>query len=90
MADCAGHFGYINLHLPVFHAGYFKHTLTILQCICKHCSSLLLQTQYKQDYLKKLRNPNIGALAKAATFKSIVELCKKAPYCPSCGYHNGI
>ena len=31
LTDCAGHFGYIQLELPVFHAGYFKHTLTILQ-----------------------------------------------------------
>ena len=34
---CSGHFGYIQLELPVFHAGYFKHTLAILQCICKKC-----------------------------------------------------
>jgi DNA-directed RNA polymerase III subunit RPC1 len=27
LADCAGHFGYIKLELPVFHIGYFKNTL---------------------------------------------------------------
>ena len=35
LTNCSGQFGYIQLELPVFHAGYFKHTLTILQCICK-------------------------------------------------------
>jgi DNA-directed RNA polymerase III subunit RPC1 len=35
LADCIGHFGHINLALPVFHAGYFKATLQILQQICK-------------------------------------------------------
>src|SRR6056300_2000789 len=38
LADCAGHFGYIRLTLPCFHIGYLKHTLNILQCICKTCS----------------------------------------------------
>jgi len=42
LADCAGHFGYIRLELPVFHIGYFKNTLQVLQCICKSCSRLLL------------------------------------------------
>lgn len=42
LADCAGHFGYIKLELPVFHIGYFKNTLQILQSMCKSCARLLL------------------------------------------------
>lgn len=33
--DCVGHYAYIKLVVPVFHIGYFKHTIVILQCICK-------------------------------------------------------
>src|SRR5215475_13725486 len=33
--DCVGHYAYIKLVVPIFHIGYFKHTLSILQCICK-------------------------------------------------------
>jgi RNA polymerase Rpb1, domain 1 len=33
--DCVGHYAYIKLVVPVFHIGYFKHTIAILQCICK-------------------------------------------------------
>lgn len=33
--ECVGHYAYIKLVVPVFHIGYFKHTLAILQCICK-------------------------------------------------------
>ena len=33
--DCVGHFGVIRLALPVFHIGYFKLMVTILQNICK-------------------------------------------------------
>ncbi|CAI7801401.1 unnamed protein product, partial [Closterium sp. NIES-54] len=35
LQDCAGHFGYIRLELPVYHMGYFKVILLIMQCICK-------------------------------------------------------
>lgn len=35
LVDCVGHFGHINLALPVFHAGYLKATIQILQQICK-------------------------------------------------------
>ncbi|EFX63814.1 hypothetical protein DAPPUDRAFT_66718, partial [Daphnia pulex] len=33
--NCVGHFGYIDLELPVFHVGYFKATINVLQTICK-------------------------------------------------------
>lgn len=35
---CNGHYGYVKLTLPVFHIGYFKKTISILQQICKVCS----------------------------------------------------
>ena len=42
LADCVGHFGYIRLVKPVFHIGYFRNMVQILQCICKKCSAVLL------------------------------------------------
>ncbi len=42
MADCVGHFGYIKLVLPVFHVGFFKHVVSILQVICKVSRRILL------------------------------------------------
>ena len=41
LADCAGHYGYIELELPVFHIGYFRSIIGILQIICKVVSVLL-------------------------------------------------
>ena len=35
LATCIGHFGYIDLELPVFHVGYFRSCIVILQMICK-------------------------------------------------------
>lgn len=39
MADCVGHYAYIKLVLPVYHIGYFRACITMLQDICKVRSS---------------------------------------------------
>lgn len=31
LADCLGHYGYLDLELPCFHIGYFKAIIGILQ-----------------------------------------------------------
>ena len=36
--NCVGHYAYIKLVVPVFHIGYFKHTIAVLQAICKVCT----------------------------------------------------
>jgi len=33
--DCPGHFGYFPLALPIYHIGYFKQVINILQSVCK-------------------------------------------------------
>ena len=73
LADCAGHFGYIKLSLPVFHIGYLKHTLSLLQCICKSCSRVLLPDAQRTAQLKKMRNPRTDVLGKASAFKKVVD-----------------
>ena len=92
LSDCAGHFGYIQLELPVFHAGYFRHTLVILQCICKKCSRILLPEAKRSLYLRKMRSTSaaMDALTKGSMFKKIVDECKKEKTCPHCDYSNGI
>ena len=45
LIECPGHCGYIKLALPIFHIGYFKHILTVLQIICKKCAKLLIPSQ---------------------------------------------
>ncbi|CAM9833807.1 unnamed protein product [Pylaiella littoralis] len=82
LVDCAGHYGHIKLELPVFHIGYFKHTLTTLQCICKTCSRVLLHDVSRLKYLKRMRNPRgMGALERGNLHKKIVTECKKSTAC---------
>ena len=89
VTECAGHFGHVEFQLPLFHIGFFKHTLTICQCICKSCSAILLSANDREFFLRKLRKPSIDALMKASIFKKIIEKCKKSHRCERCGAFNG-
>lgn len=73
----------------MFHAGYFRHTLSILQCICKQCSKVLLTPEDRALYLRKVKNPSLDALARSAIFKKVADICKRVLTCPYCGYANG-
>jgi len=89
LVDCAGHYGYIRLALPVFHIGFIKHTLNILQCICKTCSRVLLPESERLAMLRRVRNPKTDVLARSSAFKRVVDKCKKCRVCPHCGTGNG-
>ncbi|XP_065889671.1 DNA-directed RNA polymerase III subunit RPC1-like [Dysidea avara] len=84
LAECIGHCGYIDLELPVFHIGYFKHVLVILQCICKVCGQLLLTKQLIREYTELLDRPDISVFVKEALYKKVVLKCKKTSTCPHC------
>ena len=89
LKDCAGHFGHIKLELPVFHIGYFKHTLGVLQCICKRCSRVLLTDEERNLLLRRLRSRQTDLGVKRAISRRVSEKCKRVRNCPHCGAHNG-
>ncbi|KAI8929830.1 hypothetical protein BC831DRAFT_442224 [Entophlyctis helioformis] len=90
MQDCVGHYGVIRLMLPVFHIGYFKLMITVLQNICKTCSCVLLDEQTRRVYLKRIRNPNLDSVRRKDVLKNINAHCKKTSRCPHCGSLNGM
>ena len=47
--------GYIHLKLPVFHIGFFKQTLSVLSCICKTCSRVVLSESESARFYKAFR-----------------------------------
>ncbi|KAL6268377.1 hypothetical protein P5V15_001510 [Pogonomyrmex californicus] len=87
--ECVGHFGYLDLQLPVFHIGYFRSIIQILQTICKRCAHVLLTLDERRFYSRKLQNPNLEYLACKALRKQIWEKAKKKTECPNCKANNG-
>ena len=90
MDKCVGHYAYIKLILPVFHIGYFKQTITMLQDICKTCAGILLSEEDKRLYLKKFRRPNLENLRRQRLAKEVNSVCRKVVRCPHCDAVNGV
>ena len=64
LSDCVGHFGYVDLELPVYHVGYFRSIITILQTICKSCAAVMLSDKDKDMFREKLKNAKLPYLTK--------------------------
>ncbi|GMH06584.1 hypothetical protein Nepgr_008424 [Nepenthes gracilis] len=67
MAECPGHFGHLELAKPMFHIGFTKTVLTILQCVCFNCSKILadevhsvLKRIYDEHCLRLGLNPKFA------------------------------
>lgn len=87
--ECVGHFGYLDLALPVFHVGHFRATITILQTICKKCARVMLKEDDAKMFSKRLMNPNLSYLAKKAIHQQVLKKAKKNTKCPHCDAGNG-
>ena len=44
---CPGHFGYVDLAIPVFYMHYIDYIKKLLSCVCFRCSSLLSKKKQK-------------------------------------------
>ncbi|VTJ82831.1 Hypothetical predicted protein [Marmota monax] len=89
LADCLGHYGYIDLELPCFHVGYFRAVIGILQMICKTCCHIMLSQEEKQQFLDYLKRPGLTYLQKRGLKKKISDKCRKKSICHHCGAFNG-
>ncbi|XP_078201620.1 DNA-directed RNA polymerase III subunit RPC1 isoform X2 [Callithrix jacchus] len=89
LADCLGHYGYIDLELPCFHVGYFRAVIGILQMICKTCCHIMLSQEEKKQFLDYLKRPSLTYLQKRGLKKKISDKCRKKNICHHCGAFNG-
>ncbi|XP_051928207.1 DNA-directed RNA polymerase III subunit RPC1 [Hippocampus zosterae] len=89
LADCLGHYGYLDLELPCFHVGYFKAIIGILQMICKTCSSIMLSKEDKLHFMDVLKRPNLPYLQKRGLKKKISDKCRQRSVCLNCSAFNG-
>lgn len=80
---CVGHFGHIDLAVPVFHMGFINYVKKILSCVCLKCSKLLI---YKnEDELMEMLKNKTGK----ARFAEIIKIVKNVSYCQKPGYGCG-
>ncbi|KXN84194.1 DNA-directed RNA polymerase III subunit rpc1 [Leucoagaricus sp. SymC.cos] len=87
--NCVGHYAYIKLVVPVFHIGYFKHTISVLQAICKTCARVLLEEPDRRNFIRRFRRPNLENIQRQALSKAVNTMARKCVYCPYCSATNG-
>jgi len=73
--ECPGHFGHIELAVPVFHVGFITKIKKILESVCHNCGKLLDDDSNPLfAQAMKLRDPK-------RRFEAVVKLCKGKQDC---------
>ncbi len=86
--ECPGHFGHIELALPVIHIGYVKEIKKLLQSTCSSCGRIMLTEDQIKEYNKILKNLKDlgGDLSDLEHItKEIVNDAASRGICPHCG-----
>src|SRR5512136_301752 len=52
---CPGHFGHIDLAMPVIHVGLVKSIRDCLRATCRGCGRILLNDKEKNEYKEQLK-----------------------------------
>jgi len=87
--NCPGHFGHIELAVPVVHVEFAKQIYKVLSATCRGCGSILLDQDLK-DKLQEQRRVDLEMFGKVSdeTSAEIMKQAKKYKRhkeCPYCG-----
>lgn len=85
---CPGHFGHIELAMPVIHVGYVKTILGILRSTCRGCGHLLLDEEQKRKLAKRYKSLLASGQSTMNFSKEVIALARKSSKCPYCGRPN--
>ena len=87
--NCPGHFGHIELAVPVVHVEFAKQIYKVLSATCRGCGSILLDEETKEK-LQEQRRIDIEMFGKvsdetAAEIMKQAKKYKRHKECPYCG-----
>ena len=86
--ECPGHFGHIELAMPVVHVGFIKEIKSFLDACCGVCGRIKLTEQEMGDYRVKLTEESISNSEPehfALMSKKVTDLASERLVCPHCG-----
>ncbi|KAA0003911.1 MAG: DNA-directed RNA polymerase subunit A' [Thermoplasmata archaeon] len=85
---CPGHFGHIELAMPVIHVGFVKTILNILRSTCRGCGKFLFSDEKKEELLKEYKRLKELGQNTNSFAKEIVKKASVIEKCPHCGREN--
>ena len=86
---CPGHFGHIDLAMPVIHVGLVKSIRDCLRATCRDCGRILLVDKQKGEFLQTLKKHEEEGRDTTFQLKQIIKECLKYEKCPHCGRETG-
>ncbi len=88
--ECPGHFGHIELAMPVIHVGFVKVIKSMLLSTCRNttCGRLLMTDALRDEYQKQM--DRFGTFQEALfnmepVIDEVVKIAKDTSTCPHCG-----
>lgn len=85
--QCSGHFGHIELAMPVVHVGYVKEIKKLLRSTCSECGRILVTDQDREEYIKDMKDlKDLGGdnIDVRKLTKEISVDARKSKICPHC------
>ncbi|HLF16327.1 MAG TPA: DNA-directed RNA polymerase subunit A', partial [Candidatus Thermoplasmatota archaeon] len=89
VGDCPGHFGHIDLAMPVIHVGFVRVVRDILRSSCRGCGRLLFTERVRQDFDKVLKTYLGEEKDTALLAKRVAKEASNVTVCPHCGREHG-
>ena len=88
MDECPGHFGHIDLAMPVIHVGFIKDIKMLLESTCSSCGRLMLsedQIQARLDSMEKMEEYGGDTVEFKNYSKETAKDASGKGMCPYCG-----
>ncbi|MGQ9478453.1 MAG: DNA-directed RNA polymerase subunit A' [Thermoproteota archaeon] len=83
---CPGHFGHIELPVPVIHVSFVREIERVLQSTCRQCGRILLPNDRIAYYREKIRGyDEFYGMVPSQLFDQIRDEVRRANRCPHCG-----
>ena len=86
--ECPGHFGHIDLAMPVIHVGFIKDIKMLLESTCRVCGRLMLspeEIQARKDRLDTIGDLGGDTMDKKLYAKAVAKDALSKGVCPYCG-----
>ncbi|MEM4289315.1 MAG: DNA-directed RNA polymerase subunit A' [Nitrososphaerota archaeon] len=83
--SCPGHFGHIELAVPVIHIGFVKIIHELLRCTCRSCGRLLLSQEEIEETRSRLRQLKQEGRMFRHIFYKVKQKAMATQTCPHCG-----
>ncbi|MEM2373096.1 MAG: DNA-directed RNA polymerase subunit A'/A'', partial [Thermoproteota archaeon] len=83
--NCPGHFGYIELAVPVIHIGFVKIIQELLRSTCRSCGRLLLKNESIENFRKEIEMHKAEGRQYRHIFYKVKQQAMATNICPHCG-----